>query len=69
MIVHLEHKLNTKYHEPRSISYPDILFTTSLMAKMPKSGKGHNSVKYMYNVFIEFYEKLTRSFISCTQTA
>ena len=29
-----------------SSGYPDILFRMSLMAKMPKSEKEHNSVKY-----------------------
>ena len=47
--LHLEHKLYAKYHNPSSKGSPDILFTMSLMAKMPKSEKGHNSVKYSQN--------------------
>ena len=35
---------------PSSSEYPDILVTMSLMAKMPKSGKEHYSVKYSQNV-------------------
>ena len=44
--------LNTncaKYHDPSSSGYPDISFTMSLMAKLPKSKKEHNSVKYSQN--------------------
>ena len=46
--LHLGHKLFMcdKYHDPGSSGYPDIVFTMSFMAKMPKSEKGHNSVKY-----------------------
>ena len=45
----LGHKLSAKYHDPSSSGYPDILFTTPLMAKMPKPEKGHNSVKCPQN--------------------
>ena len=45
----LEHKLCAKYHNPSLRGSPDILFTMSLMAKMPMSEKGHNSVKYSQN--------------------
>ena len=47
--LHLEYELYSKYHDPSSSGYPDILFTMSFMAKMPKSEKGHNSVKYSQN--------------------
>ena len=47
--LHLGHNLCAKYHDPSSSGYPDILFTMSLIAKMPKSEKGHNSVKYSKN--------------------
>ena len=49
--LHLEHKLCAKYHDPSSRSFSDILFTMSLIhvAKMHKSEKGHNSVKYSQN--------------------
>ena len=45
--LHLGHKLFMcdKYNDPSSSGYPDIVFTMSFMAKMPKSEKGHNSVK------------------------
>ena len=47
--LNLEHKLYAKYHDPSSKGSADILFTMSLMAKMPRSEKGHNSVKYSQN--------------------
>ena len=51
---HLEHKLCAKYHDSSSTGYPDILFTMSFMAKMPKSEKGQ--------IFTKFYKKLTSVF-------
>ena len=45
----LGHKLYSKYHDPSSRHSPDILFTRSRMAKMPKSEKGYDSVKYPQN--------------------
>ena len=45
--LHLEHNLCAKYRDPSSSGSPDkILFTMSLIATMPKSEKGHNSVRY-----------------------
>ena len=45
--LHLGHKY--VYHDLSPSGFPDILFIMSLMAKMPKSEKGHNSVKYSQN--------------------
>ena len=42
-------KLCAIYHDPSLGGYPDILIKMSLMAKMHKSEKGHNSVKYSQN--------------------
>ena len=42
--LHLGHNLYSS-----SSDYPDILFTMSLMDQLPKSEKGHNSVKYSEN--------------------
>ena len=35
--LHIGHKRCAKYHVPSLSGYPDILFTISLMAKMPTS--------------------------------
>ena len=42
--LHLRQKLCARYHDTSSSGYPDVLFTLSLAAKMPKSDEmGHNS--------------------------
>ena len=38
------HKLHAKYYDHSSSGHPDNVVTLFLMAKMPKSEKGHNSV-------------------------
>ena len=41
--------LCANYLDPSLNSYPDIQFARTLMAKMPKSEKGHYSVKTSQN--------------------